>query len=100
MNIDRVLALAIGVTLLGGCASYGNLTSGQFDPEDFGEANRQTYAAMVVNPEPVYEDEMATSAEHAADAIERYRTDQVKQPEAESSTETLSSGGSSGGGGS
>ena len=53
----------------------------------FGEANRQTMMAQVVNPDPVYEDEMTTSGEHAAQAVERYRTDTVKQPEGISTTE-------------
>ena len=51
-------------------------------PSPFGEANRQTMMAQVVNPAPYYEDlNPPTSAEHAAQAIERYRRDQVKQPE-------------------
>lgn len=96
MNIERTLVLALGVTLLGGCAAYGNVSTGQFDPADMGEANRQTYAAMIVNPEPVYDSEMETSAEHAAQAIDRYREDAVKEPETIRSTEV--SGGSGGGG--
>lgn len=46
----------------------------------FGEANRQTMMAQVVNPEPVYDGPMTTSGEHAADAVERYRNDAVKDP--------------------
>ncbi|MEZ5681351.1 MAG: hypothetical protein R3E14_08635 [Erythrobacter sp.] len=53
----------------------------------FGEANRQTMMAQVVNPEPVYEGDMATSGDHAAQAVERYRTDNVKQPDTISTTE-------------
>ncbi|GAA4641445.1 hypothetical protein GCM10023115_00140 [Pontixanthobacter gangjinensis] len=73
--------------MLGGCATYGTV-EGKYDTEAFGEANRQTYAAMIVNPEPVYDEEMETSAEHAADAAERYREDKVKQPDKTSSTDT------------
>ena len=50
----------------------------------------ETYAAMIVNPDPQYLEPMSTSAEHAADAAERYRTDTVKQPEEISSTQGLS----------
>ncbi|WP_369026671.1 hypothetical protein [Qipengyuania sp. RANM35] len=54
----------------------------------FGEANRQTMMAQVVNPDPVYEDDMVTSGDHAAQAVERYRKDAVKQPETISTTES------------
>ena len=63
-------------------------------PAPFGEANRQTMMAQVVNPAPYYEDHNPpTSGEHAADAVERYRNDRVKQPE---SVDTASTGGGSG----
>ena len=91
MNIDRIagaaLACALGCAMLAGCASYGNL-DGPYDPEAFGEANRQTYAAMVVDPEPEYNTELQGSAEKSADAIERYRNDAVKEPDSVSSTTT------------
>ena len=65
---------------------------GYQDP-GFGEANRATYAAMVVNPDPDYDTAIPlTSAEHAAQAIERYRTDSVKEPERPSTTERVGSG--------
>ena len=96
MNSDRLMrGLAASSVLLaglalGGCAAtYGN-RAGQIDPAAFGEANRQTYAAMIVNPDPQYAEPMASSAEQAAAAAERYRNDEVKQPEAPSSTEGLS----------
>ena len=41
MNIERALVLTFGVTLLSGCAAYGNVSSGEFDPANVGEANRQ-----------------------------------------------------------
>ena len=78
------LALA-AVPLASACAD-----NSMFDrPGDaaFGEANRQTMMAQVVNPDPVYDSEMTTSGEHAADAVERYRTDSVKQPDTISTTE-------------
>ena len=93
MNIDRFAIAGLALLTLGGCATYGN-NDGPYDPEAFGEANRQTYAAMIVDPEPEYTEDMATSAEHAADAIERYREGQVKEPDNIRSTETRSGGGS------
>lgn len=92
MNIERVFACALCAAALSGCASYGNL-EGPYDPAAFGEANRQTYAAMVANPEPVYTDEMEGSAEKSADAIDRYRNDEVKEPDSISSSETPGGGG-------
>ena len=63
-------------------------------PASFGEANRQTMMAQVVNPAPYYEDlNPPTSGEHAADAVDRYRNDRVKQPE---SVDTASAGGGGG----
>lgn len=95
MNSDRhmrglsVTAVLLTGLALGGCAATHSNRVGEIDPAAFGEANRQTYAAMIVNPDPQYSEPMATSAEHAAAAAERYREDEVKQPEAPSSTEGL-----------
>jgi len=99
MNSKRLIPIALGAALLGGCASTYSPNVGIIDPADFGEANRQTYAAMVVDPDPQYEGEMETSADHAAYAVERYRQDNVKQPETIRSTSGGSGGGGSGGGG-
>ena len=91
MNIERFARLAVigGIASLslGGCATYGNL-DGEYDPDAFGEANRQTYAAMIDNPEPEYDAPMDGNAEKANAAIERYRTDTVKEPDTVRSTET------------
>ena len=81
MTIDRLkLAIALAaLPLLGGCIHQSILE----EPGDaaWGEANRQTMMAQVIDPDPVYEEPMVTSGEHAADAVERYRTDQVKEPD-------------------
>lgn len=87
MNIKtlRIAIAATALSLAGACAD-----NSMFDrPGDaaFGEANRQTMMAQVVNPDPVYEGEMTTSGDHAAQAVERYRTDSVKEPETISTTE-------------
>jgi hypothetical protein len=105
MNIKApvMLTLAGGLLacgLLAGCASTHSTSSGLIDPEDFGEANRQTFGAMVVNPDPVYTEPMETSAESAAAAAERVRNRTVIQPEAEDTTSVSGGGGGGGGGGS
>lgn len=89
MNIKRFATLAIVSCLasfpLAGCATYGNI-DGKYDPAAFGEANRQTYAAMIENPEPEYDTEMEGSAEKANAAVDRYRKDEVKEPDSVPST--------------
>ena len=95
------LAPAALLLSLSGCATYGSIGEGKIDEEAFGEANRQTMMAQVIDPDPEYETLVPeTSAEHAAQAIERYRKDEIKQPERISSTESVSGGSGSGGGGS
>jgi hypothetical protein len=97
MNFDpirRAACLAV-LPLLASCASVPSVFE---EPGDaaFGEANRQTMMAQVINPDPVYDGPMITSGDHAADAIERYRNDAVKEPETISTTSAV--GGGSGGG--
>ncbi|WP_162789422.1 hypothetical protein [Altererythrobacter sp. ZODW24] len=90
MTIDRLKATFAGVLVVGlaGCQAGSDI--GAFNDPGFGEANRQTMAAQVVNPDPVYDRDIpATSADHAADAVDRYNNDQVKQPER---TDTRSTG--------
>ena len=79
MNINCVLPLVGTLSLLGGCAT-NPMFEGIGDAK-FGEANRQTMMAQVVAPNPVYDSEMTTSGEHAADAVVRYREGVVKQPD-------------------
>lgn len=101
MNIDRkttaLPALAMALSLLAaGCTSIADKELIGFQDPGFGEANRATYAAMVVNPDPQYDNPIPpTSAEHAAQAIERYRKDQVKKPERIRTTQGISGGGGS-----
>ncbi|HMO67133.1 MAG TPA: hypothetical protein PKD92_02605 [Novosphingobium sp.] len=91
MNSDRFtrigLALGLaGLPLLAGCT--GDLASTGKPASAFGEANRQTMMAQVVNPEPEYESLVPpTSALKAAQAADRYATGAVKQPERTSTTE-------------
>jgi len=101
MSCKRLTLAAVGALvlapLLAGCAQTYSPSMGQIDPAEFGEANRQTFAAMVIDPEPVYTDALTTSGAHAQQAIERYRTDRVKQPE-RIQTGGLTSGGGGGSG--
>ena len=93
MNSRLPLCALLGALALGGCAQTYSAKMGDIDPADFGEANRQTYAAMIIDPDPQYDEPLPTSAEHAAQAIERYRSDDVKQPETIRTTAGVSGGG-------
>jgi type IV pilus biogenesis protein CpaD/CtpE len=65
--------------LLAGCAQ-APLEMGQ--PSTFGEASKQTLAAQVIDPVPTYDTSVpVSSGDKANKAIERYRTDKVKQPD-------------------
>jgi hypothetical protein len=94
----RWLALA-ALPLLAGCQTDQAGIDGP--ASTFGEANRQTMLAQVIDPEPQYDADATSSGEHAAEAVERYRTGKVKQPERVKIQSAVSggSGGNSGGGG-
>lgn len=93
MNSRSMLAIVIAGLSLTGCASTYSFESGFIDRADFGEANRQTFDAMVVNPNPVYTQRMITSAQSVAAAAARVRDRQVVQPEAEDTTQLGTGGG-------
>ena len=88
MNIDlkRIVPIA-AVLALPACAQ--NMMYEAPGDAAFGEANRQTMMAQVVNPEPVYDEPMETSGERAVAAIERYLDDAVKEPEGISTTQSV-----------
>lgn len=100
MNTDRIRWLLLAtLPLLAGCEE--GLQAAGKPASTFGEANRQTMMAQVIDPDPQYEYlDPATSAQHAAQAVERYRTDKVKKPAVIRSTQINAGGGSGGGGGS
>jgi type IV pilus biogenesis protein CpaD/CtpE len=77
----RTALFALPLAALSACSSTGSMSlNGKAD--NFGEANRQTFAAQVINPNPVYDEPyVGGSGDKAAQAIERYRTDKVKAPE-------------------
>ncbi len=86
-----ILALA---SFSAGCTTIADREFVGVQDPGFGDANRATFAAMVINPDPQYADPIPpTSAEHAAQAIERYRTDKVKQPERIDTTSVTSGSG-------
>lgn len=93
MNIDRRAWLSLAmIPLLGGCVHDG---AGTEPLSSFGEANRQTMLAQVVEPDPQYETLVPPgSAAKAAQANDRYRKDAVKKPERVRSTTTGNSSGS------
>jgi type IV pilus biogenesis protein CpaD/CtpE len=85
---------------LSGCATGPNGMAYMGGPDNFGEANRQTYAAQVIDPAPVYDTAVPEGlGEHAAQAIDRYRTDKVKKPERVNTSNAKTSGSGGGGGG-
>ncbi len=81
----KAAAVSVSAMTLSACVTNSVLE----EPGDaeFGEANRQTMMAQVINPDPVYDEPMVTSAEHAQQAVERYRSDEVKQPESIQTTD-------------
>ena len=81
MTFERIrIALVLGLAVsAAGCTSSGGLKQSRAD--NWGEAYRQTLAAQIINPAPEYDTAFAASSgAKAAQAIERYRTDKVKQP--------------------
>ena len=93
MKCDRILLTAIFATmLLGGCSVADKELAG-FQEPSWGEANRQTLAAQVIDPDPQYDTAIPpTSAENAVDAIERYANGTVEQPDRVSTSDSISSG--------
>ncbi len=90
MNSKHILisTALVAVTIAGLSACTANDTT-------LGGAVRQNYAAQIVNPDPQYEDEQTLDGSVGAAAVERYRTDKVKQPVGVKTT--TKSGGSGGG---
>ena len=80
----RRLSIAVAaLSALAGCTNgnSGLATSFGADPT-WGEANRQTMAAQIIDPAPHYDTAVPEgNGVQAAAAVERYRTDKVKQPD-------------------
>ena len=95
MHIKSGLILGAGVLLVAGCTNDSVMSA---SASNWGEANRQTMAAQIIDPDPQYDTAVpASSGDHAADAVDRYNKDQVKKPEKVRTTNVGSGGGSSGG---
>jgi type IV pilus biogenesis protein CpaD/CtpE len=93
----RIPAAVLLSLLVAGCATGPNSRANI--PDNFGEANRQTMMAQVIDPTPVYETTVPeSSGEHAAQAVERYRKGEVKKPDRVKTT-NAGAGTSAGGGG-
>ena len=92
MNSDlaaRAAILAGAILVLGGCAT--NAITEKAGDLKFGDANRQTMLAQVIDPNPVYTEPAQGSGSLASDAVERYRTDKVKQPDTIRTTDATTS---------
>ena len=79
----RLLALAMLLPALAACEhNYPGPAASHF-----GDANRATMMAQVVDPNPEYDTlNPPTSAQHAGQAADRYAKDAVKQPETPSAS--------------
>ncbi|MFM5895541.1 MAG: hypothetical protein ACKOQM_14075 [Novosphingobium sp.] len=81
--------MAITMTVLvAGCAATDHgVHAAAID--NFGEANRQTMAAQIIDPKPEYDAPAMTTGTQVAGALARLRADNIKKPER---TQTSSSG--------
>lgn len=96
MPCRKLLSAALATLALAGCASVDPHT-GSADPR-FGEASRWNAAAQIINPDPVYAEggaQPGDSGIKAGAAVERYRTDRVKEPRVQT-TSTVTTGGGGG----
>jgi len=93
MNINRAK-----ITLLtAACLALGACEHAVWEQESdahFGEANRQTMMAQVVDPDPQYEEPMEGSGTQAARALDAYTGGTVQDPQGISTTSGPSGGGS------
>lgn len=73
--------VALAALIVSGLAACNHNYPGP-PASNYGDANRMTMAAQVVDPDPEYHTlNPPTSGEHSGQAAERYRTDKVKKPE-------------------
>lgn len=99
---NRAATLGAAALALAACAPFGSeQTHGAFDSAPaFGEAVKYNAAVQTIDPDPVYAPgsaEPGTNGDAARAAAERYRKGAVKAVETQSTTETVSGGGSAGG---
>jgi hypothetical protein len=94
MPIDRRLAATAVLlpALLAGCAA-DNYSMASAQPGNWGEANRQTMAAQVIDPAPEYAADAINDGALASAAIDRVHSDKIKKPERVRTSEVQTSGG-------
>ena len=94
---SRSLIAPMMLVLLAGCQTAAPLPQAGSLDAGFGEAVKYDMAIQVIDPDPVYDQNDAqpgADGAKGAAAVKRYRTDQVKQVETQ--TTTQGSGSSSG----
>jgi predicted small secreted protein len=87
MSSRRYLLALAGCVVLGGC-NTANKHIGEEDPF-LGEAVKYNAAIQTINPSPIYPEggaQPGDSGVKGAAAVKRYRSDQVKQPQAVSTS--------------
>ena len=92
---SRLLAVSLAMLGLCGCSTI-HKNIGQEDP-GFGETVKYNAALETINPVPVYGPDGAQpsgNGDNGAQAVKRYRTNQVKQVESMGTTSGSGSGGS------
>ncbi len=95
MSSKPLIAIAGAALLIGGCAS-GQRSSASPDAM-FGESVKWNAAVQVIDPDPVYTEADAkpgSSGAKGAEAVKRYRTDNVKEVRVLTTTSNSSSGSS------
>jgi hypothetical protein len=80
MNIDRLRGILVILSALSLSACEHSVFE---EPGDsaFGEANRQTMMAQVIDPDPQYDEPAAGNGVQAQRALEKYTAGTVEQPE-------------------
>ena len=94
MNSRRLLIVAALGSALSGCATW-NAHIGDEDP-GLGEAVKYDAAVQTINPMPVYSPDGAQPGDNGdkgADAVERYRSDKVKDVQSVQTTSGAGGGG-------
>lgn len=93
MNSKPIAFVAVVALAALPAAVQAGTTAAKSGPDSvFGEANRQTMMAQIIDPDPQYTKPMTTDADHAAKAVEHYREGQVKTPDKVRTSSTVGGG--------
>ncbi len=87
MTLKRNIMTGVALAICGGCVSLDEPIS-----SDFGKAYHANMAAQIVDPEAA-EGAPTMDGQRTDAAIERYRTDTIKEPEEAKGVEFGNSGG-------